>query len=254
MLQGELQGVGEEGCLQACGEAHLSAVGPALSGNTTCLWGGLQCLKIIRIENASLWDLLNFLVDLVGKDNLAVPVGSALLLGSVSHLANVGTAVYLEELVMVQKGVFNRFEGTITFVPCQFFLMEGCNSPSTIRCIFEVNAWLKATLTGKIGYILYPAATMKLQKELMTRRGTGCSSAAHVRLLLLPSSMTSTTTGRKRWDSGGTSLPADVPPLKEEEEEELFGELIYELNSTLRLGLDPSPNLDPEVAGPGGWS
>ena len=35
-------------------------------------------------------------------------LGSALLLCSASHLANMGTAVYLEELVMVQKRVLRR--------------------------------------------------------------------------------------------------------------------------------------------------
>ena len=140
----------------------------------------------------------------MGKDNLAVPVGCALLLGSVSHLANVGTAVYLEELVMVQKREFHRCEGTITCVPCLFFLTDGCTSPSLIRSIFEVNAWLKATLTGELGYILYPAATMWNQMDLVTKKGTGSSFAAPVRLLL-PSGMTATMTGRMRWDSGGTN-------------------------------------------------
>ena len=209
-----------------------------------------QCLKIIRIENGTLWDLMNFLVDMVDKDDLGVPVGSALLLGSLSHLANVGTAVYLEELVQVQKRIFHRFEGTITFVPCPFFLVEGCNNPATIRSIFEVNAWLEAALTGETGYNLHLAATVQLQTNLMRNRGTGAATAAPVRLLL-PSGMTSTTTGRTRWDSGGTNLPAGVPPLRSGEEEELVRTLIRELNSKLQLCLDPSPNLDPEVVGGG---
>ena len=140
---------------------------------------------------------------------------------------------------------------------------QPANINHPIRCIFEVNAWLKAALMGETGYILCLAATMQLQTELMIKRGNSCVSAAPVRLLL-PSGMTSTTTGRTRWDSGGTNLPAGVLLLQSEEEEELVSVLIRELNSKLRLGLDPSPNLDPEVVGgggrlqtgpvPGGWS
>ena len=154
----------------------------------------------------------------------------------------------MEELVMVQKQEFHRCEGTITCVPCLFFLTDGCTSPSLIRSIFEVNAWLKATLTGELGYILYPAATMWNQMDLVTKKGTGSSFAAPVRLLL-PSGMTATMTVRMRWDSGGTNLPAGVPPLKDEEEGVLISMIIGELNSKLRLGLDPSPNLHPQVVG-----
>ena len=79
---------------------------------------------------------------------------------------------------------------------------QPANINHPIRCIFEVNAKLKASLMGETGYILYLAATMQLQTELMIKRGNSCVSAAPVRLLL-PSGMTSTTTGRTRWDSGG---------------------------------------------------
>ena len=132
-------------------------------------------------------------------------------------------------------------------------LLEGCNNPATIRSIFEVNAWLEAALTGETGYNLHLAATVQLQTNLMRNRGTGAATAAPVRLLL-PSGMTSTTTGRTRWDSGGTNLPAGVPPLRSGEEEELVRTLIRELNSKLQLCLDPSPNLDPEVVGGGAAS
>ena len=51
-----------------------------------------QCLKIIRIENATLWDLFNYFSDLILEHDLELPVGSAVLLGSASHLDNVGSA------------------------------------------------------------------------------------------------------------------------------------------------------------------
>ena len=63
----------------------------------------LQCLKIIRLEFASLWELCSILTDLVRRDDLLMPMGSAILIGSASHLSKVGISAYCEELVAVSK-------------------------------------------------------------------------------------------------------------------------------------------------------
>ena len=60
--------------------------------------GDKQCLKVISVENASLWDLYNLFRDLIWDRDLDVPVGSCILIGSASHLGKVGPAVYAEEL------------------------------------------------------------------------------------------------------------------------------------------------------------
>ena len=80
--------------------------------------GDKQCLKIICVENASLWDLHNLFRDLIWDHDLAVPVGNCILIGSASHLGNVGPAVYAEELVQINLHLAQMFDGTIFFIPC----------------------------------------------------------------------------------------------------------------------------------------
>ena len=102
-----------------------------------------QCMKIIRVENASLWDLHNLFRDLIWDRDLAVPVGSCILIGSASHLGNVGSAVYAEELVQINMRLAQMFDGTIFFVPCPPMMMDGSSDPALIRGIFEIAAWLR---------------------------------------------------------------------------------------------------------------
>ena len=58
----------------------------------------LQCLKIIRVEFGSLWELCNVFIELIKNDDLSVPTGTTILIGSASHLSNVGLSAYAEEL------------------------------------------------------------------------------------------------------------------------------------------------------------
>ena len=83
-------------------DQHFVATAPAATP-------GKQCLKIIRIENATLWELYNFFSAMLSQGDLDLPVGSAILFGSASHLANVGLTYYTEELVMVNK----KFQPTV---------------------------------------------------------------------------------------------------------------------------------------------
>ena len=72
-------------------ECNFIATAPSTAGDK-------QCLKVISVENASLWDLYNLFRDLIWDRDLDVPVGSCILIGSASHLGKVGPAVYAEEL------------------------------------------------------------------------------------------------------------------------------------------------------------
>ena len=58
-------------------DQHFTGAAPAATV-------GKQCLKIVRIENASLWDLHNYVRDLIWDRDLALPVGSAVRIGSAS--------------------------------------------------------------------------------------------------------------------------------------------------------------------------
>ena len=99
---------------------------------------GEQCLKIFRVENATLWDLLNTFKELVGERDLGVPVGSVILLGSASHLASVGTAVYAEELILVFKSLRQMLVGEVYIMHCPPMLMDGSSNAALLRAILRL--------------------------------------------------------------------------------------------------------------------
>ena len=84
-------------------DQHFPACLPATSGE------GMQCLKIIRIEFGSLWELTNTFIKLVRSKDLIVPTGSTILIGSASHLSNIVISAYAEELAAVCKRLCHYF-------------------------------------------------------------------------------------------------------------------------------------------------
>ena len=99
-----------------------------------------QCLKIIRIKNATLWDLFNYFSDFILDRDLELPDRSTVLLGSASHLANVGPAFYTEELVQVNQHLYQMFEVGISFIPCPPMLIDGTSNSHLVRAIVELSA------------------------------------------------------------------------------------------------------------------
>ena len=112
-----------------------------------------QCLKIIRVENASLWDLHNYFRDFIWDRDLALPVGSCILLGSASHLGNVGPSLYAEELVQIRQRFNTIFDGTVFLIPCPPMMVDGSSDPTLVRAILEIAAWLRSIMAGDNCYL-----------------------------------------------------------------------------------------------------
>ena len=87
---------------------------------------------------------------MLSQGDLDLPVGSAILFGSASHLANVGLTYYTEELVLVNKNLRQMFSGEVVLLPCPFMLMEGSSDSALLRAIFELkNVWGGDTYTRR---------------------------------------------------------------------------------------------------------
>ena len=201
-----------------------------------------QCLKIIRVENGSLWEIFGIFFDTVRKGGLHVPAGSVVLLGSASHLADVGLSAYSEELCAVVKRIHALQGGCIYFSPCPMLLMDGTTSSMMIRAIVELGAWCNFMFSDTVSYC--PSA-MNAATGILWKRSTGDCMASSARMML-PSDLGSGT-NKKKWESGGTNLPAGVPPLSPDDEKSIIFSLILDLNERLGLKLDPTPNLSREV-------
>ena len=216
-------------------DQHFVATAPAATP-------GKQCLKIIRIENATLWELYNFFSAMLSQGDLDLPVGSAILFGSASHLANVGLTYYTEELVLVNKKFRQMFNGEVVVLPCPFMLMEGSSDSALLRAIFELASWLKSVWGGDT---YYPKVTMDVVLTKLLKNSTSTAFASPIRLML-PTSLT--TDGKSRWDSGGANLPMGALPMSQEDESLILLTLIRELKGSLALNLDTKPDLKPDPA------
>ena len=216
-------------------DQHFIASAPATTP-------GEQCLKIIRVENATLWDLLNTFKELIGERDLGVPVGSVILLGSASHLASVGTAVYAEELVLVFRSLYQLLEGEVYILHSPFMLIDSSSNAALLLAIFEVAAWLKNVM-GNDSCCL--RTTMDVMLTTLIGNSTGNLIVASPTQLMLPSGLYST--DRTRWDSGGTNLPSGVRPMSRRDEGGILLNLISELNQTRSMNLDPSQNFSRQV-------
>ena len=209
----------------------------------------LQCLKIIRLEFASLWELCSTLTDLVRKDDLLMPMGSAVLIGSASHLSKVGISAYCEELVAVSKRLQSHFNGSVYVLPCPFILSTGSSDLELVRAYTELASWLTNILGMEVAFT-------QIAMDLSARRLLNSASPtanSPTRRLLLPVLMTCNL--KKVWACGASNLPTGAEAASKEGEREIVSALIRELNARLASNLDPdvsyertgiSPNSKPE--------
>ena len=102
--------------------------------------GDDACLHILRLEDASLADLTDILLDTLKP--FCVPASTVVLLHSLSHLAWVGPAAYTEDLVRARQRMCGTYRSGILVLhglplpPC------GCADTSTVNDLLAVVDWL----------------------------------------------------------------------------------------------------------------
>jgi len=99
-----------------------------------------NCLKIIRVENGTLMELANTLIDVASAASLGV--GSLILLTSATMLADVGMAGYAEEFVRVSRTLLSCFGGKVLVRHVPPILLNGTNDSALIRSIYELSSWI----------------------------------------------------------------------------------------------------------------
>jgi hypothetical protein len=198
-----------------------------------------NCIKILLIENGSLYDLVNEFIRKIG--NRRVPPGTTILMFSASHLGMVGTAAYAEDYLEAEKMLKEKF-GPLTRVgPLPPVMLGGCDNEALIRSIYELGFWLEDYFTTEPAYLeeTHVAALYKLD-EL----GEGMLEPEERRIRL---PVKTPTAAKKIWSSGGKdsrAMPSKIRPLTSEDEKNLISQLITELRVKLALDLDPNPTYE----------
>jgi hypothetical protein len=202
--------------------------------------GNALCFKIIRIESGPISALVDMLLDLVG--NRVVPAGSVILIGSVTHLADVGLSAYVSDMLEAEKKMRERLGRDLRVVPLPPMLMSGVDSGVLIREQFEFYTWAET---------FFPADSYldeSIASALAIIRSTcdGNQTWLEPKRVRLPAH---TPSGATTWHSGGSTvvntntgpLPYGATALQQPEERETVTTMIHEIREKLAVDLDPSP-------------
>ena len=136
--------------------------------------------------------------------------GTVVLIGSVSHLAAVGTAGYAEDLVGALAAIRNTYRSGISVMHGIPFLLGGLTNSDTIRDLLEVDLWYNSVSKSDTMEIV---KTRALFRKSLIREGTdtctAVNSAPESRVLRLPQSLNPQSSwGRQKEPlaSGGRTL------------------------------------------------
>jgi len=200
-------------------------------------------LRVVRVEDGSLREVVLALVDCIGKHELST--GTIVLLGSVTHLATVGSAQYALDWVRSRFWLKDRLGDKVTIIPAPVVPTSGIEGISVVRSLIEVLEWFMALDSTEA-----LLAKQYFQHFLTTHLG---STEHGVELnerqcLRLPVSLDSRgffTTVSEGWGS----RPDGVPPLPQAAEKALILPLLEQLNEAFSLGLDSAPSFERTVVG-----
>jgi hypothetical protein len=204
--------------------------------------GTLDCPAIILVENAHPYELAGVFLDLARGHN--VPIGTVVVLSSLSHLGRVGTAAYASDIVRAIGRVRGAYGVGVRVVHGFPLVVGGLEDESTVRGLREVECWL-AKVDKRRQYSLPQTSAHFTSTFLQTNDDTHTNSTSgNTRnALRMPSSLHSS-------DScafispGWEDLPRSLPTLGEEDEQSFLNIMLNELNKKFALQLDVNPNVD----------
>ena len=206
-----------------------------------------ECLKIIRVEDGSLEDLVTTFMRLTrGCD---VTIGTVVLISSINHLGRVGPAAYAEDLVSAISEIRAAFGGQVRAVHGFPMACHVIEDSMTIRGLLEIEAWLKSVDKRRTHSL--PATGMYFEEILLTTATPNPAGLLGIPLRL-PSSFFSSEKAAFV-GLGWANLASVLPALDEAGEIQFLNVLLQELNNDFALQLDTEPVVDrllhtPEVS------
>jgi hypothetical protein len=136
--------------LRAESAATGTGTGSSVAGNGTgyekLIGTGTTCIAVVRFEDATLANLTEMAIEILGSSN--VPAGSVFMLGSASHLFRVGAASYATDWVNQINKLELKFKN-INFCPLAPILREA--SPgSLVQDLETITVWYHMVYGSKI--------------------------------------------------------------------------------------------------------
>jgi hypothetical protein len=110
-------------------------------GKVPCSSG--ECMKIIRIENGMLGEIVGCFLDLFKGREL--PAGSTVVIFSATHLMMRGLSGYVSDMSTELSRLDRIFRGGLLSLPGIPILLGGCGEQTVTKEIVEFGNWMKTT-------------------------------------------------------------------------------------------------------------
>jgi hypothetical protein len=202
-----------------------------------------DCVLVIRVEGGLLTEIESTFFDYAfggGLTDGGLPVGSVIMVGSVTHLGTRGLGSYAEDLVKTISSVGARVGHGVEVVPVVHVPLGGLRGAGVVRDAYNLDSWIIAM--GSPGAALQDAREVLCKSQVKETEKDGGMGVE--RNIYLPCS---TKNPRKRnFFSPGTvrPLPGGFAPLGSDTESLIVFALMSELNKNYGLQLDPFPSLE----------
>jgi hypothetical protein len=95
-------------------------------------------MKILRLENASLSELVGIFLEITRG---GIPTGSVVLISSLAHLQMRGLGGYVFDLAAEMDRLNKRFQRGVVVFPGVPIMMGGTKDQSAVRAVIELGRW-----------------------------------------------------------------------------------------------------------------
>ena len=196
-----------------------------------------ECIRVVRVEDGSLQEVIHALADAVGTSKLGT--GTVVALGSISHLAEVGSAQYITDWVRSRSWLKTRFGEHIVVIPLIPILSNGWDGRSIVRALIEVLHWFMSL--GDTEAVLMKGIMHRfLDTNLARSSGRGWADGRQC--LRVPAGL-DTKAFVSLVSEGWGCRPDGIPPMSPAAEQEMILSLVTMLNEAFSTNLCTTPLL-----------
>ena len=195
-----------------------------------------ECIRVVRVEDGTPREVTLALAD----STASMASGTVICLGSVSHLATVGTSQYAYDWIRSRWWLRERFGEGIVVVPLPPVPVGGLQGRSIVRALVETIHWFNSLPDTECILMKNVHCTYM---DTFLRGGNGAGLANERLCVRLPASL-NTHAVNTIVSEGWGRRPDGIPPLTQAAEEIIISPLLRALEDTFGLDLCRAPCLE----------
>jgi uncharacterized membrane protein YgcG len=206
------------------------------------------CPIIIRVEDATLPDLCEVYLDRFRAHSAphgALPPGSVIAIGSLTHMQVRGVADYAESFVSANFRLSEKVGPSVDIAPLIWLPLNGVNNPGLIRDMFDFDCWL---LSGQQPVsTIFQEARAAFWKKVKEVGKVSIGGDRSVRALMLPLNLKNNRKKPFISEPPSDPLPPTLRPFTSQDESDLIYPMLLNANEVYGLGLDAQPDLNRDL-------